>query len=141
MLQRVTRQPNAGARKSFHLNEILSLASGLPLAREGQAAIHRLVAFVMETEASPSSTAANSETVKKCLEEQLPFLKEINLTGLYQIYQYEAQGEETENPYLDVWMEMQLLRYGAEHGVLPFSRWQKQKSAAPASPARSASGA
>ncbi|MEZ0225587.1 MAG: hypothetical protein ACAH83_13610 [Alphaproteobacteria bacterium] len=137
MLQKVSRPPKTGARKSFHLNEILSLASGLPLAREGQAAIHRLVAFVMETDASPSSTAANSETVKKCLEEQLPFLKEINLTGLYQIYQYEAQGEEMENPYLDVWMEMQLLKHGAEHDILPFSRWQMQKSAAPVAMARS----
>lgn len=140
MLQKVSRRP-PGAKKTFHLNEILSLASGLPLAREGQAAIHRLVAFVMETDATSMNTAANTETVKRCLEEQLPFLKEINMTGLYQIYKYDADGEETENPYLDVWMEMQTLRYGAEHGILPFSAWQKQKPVAGAIRSRTTTGA
>jgi hypothetical protein len=133
MLQKVTRRPNA--QKAFHLNEVMSLASGLPLAREGQAAIHRLVAFIMESEASASNTAANAETAKKCIEEQLPFLKEINMAGLYQIYNYEAEAEERENPYLDVWMEMQSLRYGSEHRIMPFNAWQQQKSAA-AAPAR-----
>jgi hypothetical protein len=132
MLQKVTRRPGTNAKKAFHLNEILSLASGLPLAREGQAAIHRLVAFVMENEATSANTAANSETAKKCIEEQLPFLKEINMAGLYQIYNYDAEGEEVENPYLDVWMEMQALRYGTEHSLMPFSRWQQQKAAASA---------
>ena len=133
MLQKVTRRPGPNAKKTFHLDEILSLASGLPLAREGQAAVHRLVAFVMENEANASNTAANAETAKKCLEEQLPFLKEINMAGLYQIYNYDAESEEMENPYLDVWMEMQALRYGPEHNIMPFSRWQLQKNgAAPA---------
>lgn len=132
MLQKVVRRPGSSAKKAFHLNEILSLASGLPLAREGQAAIHRLAAFVMENEANASNTAANAETAKRCLEEQLPFLKEINMAGLYQIYNYDAEGEEMENPYLDVWMEMQALRYGPEHNIVPFSRWQQCKNTAPA---------
>lgn len=130
MLQKVVRRPGPTAQKVFHLNEILSLASGLPLAREGQAAVHRLVAFLMENEANATNTAANADTAKKCLEEQLPFLKEINMTGLYQIYNYDAESEEMENPYLDVWMEMQALRYGPEHNLMPFSRWQQSKQAA-----------
>jgi hypothetical protein len=133
MLQKVTPRPVSGAtaRKSFHLYEILSLVSGLPLAQEGSAAVHRLVAFMMEAEASSLNTTANAETVKQCLEEQLPFLKELNMTGLYQIYRYNADCPDP-NPYLDVWLEMQALRYGEEHALMPFSRWQRQKAPAAA---------
>lgn len=128
MLQKVTRRPGPHGRKVFHLDEILSLFSGLPLASEGQAAIYRLIAFIMESEASPAGAAANAETAKRCVEEQLPFLRELNISGLYQIYNYDTQAEETENPYLDVWMEMQALRYGREHGLVPFNAWQKLKN-------------
>lgn len=138
MLQKVTPRPAGAGRKSFHLYEILSLVSGLPLAQEGSAAIHRLVAYMMESEATSYSTTANADTVKQCLEEQLPFLKELNLSGLYQIFQYNA-GSPDPNPYLSVWLEMQALRYGEEHGVVPLSRWQKQKASA-AAPAQASSG-
>ena len=136
MLQKVVRRPVSSAQKTFHLNEILSLASGLPLAREGQAAVHRLVAFLMENEATATNTQVNAETAKKCLEEQLPFLKEISMAGLYQIYNYAAESEEMENPYLDVWMEMQRLRYGPEHSLMPFSRWQQAKMGVAPAPAK-----
>jgi hypothetical protein len=120
--------PIRTAKKSFHLNEILSLYSGLHLAKEGVAAVHRLVAFLMETEASSYATAEHEASAKKCLEEQLPFLKELNLGGLQQIYNYDS--DDSPNPYLDVWVEMQGLRYGTEHNLVPMSRWNKQKAAA-----------
>ena len=113
------------ARKTFHLNEILSLSTGFLLAREGAAAVHRLVAFVMEEEASAESTARNSDVVRACLQEQLPFLKDVALEGLHAIYKLNMSDE---NPYLQVWREMQELRYGAEHYIVPLSRWNKQKN-------------
>ncbi len=130
MLQKVTPRPGPNARKSFQLNEILSLMSGLPLACEGPVSIYRLVAFVMETDANAAAAAANLETVKQCLREQLPFLEAVDMTGLYQIYNYESAREEIENPYLDVWMEMQTLRYGNDHRVMPFKAWKKAKHSA-----------
>jgi hypothetical protein len=113
------------ARKTFHLNEILSLSTGFLLAREGAAAVHRLVAFVMEEEASPESTARNNDAVRACLQEQLPFLKDVPLEGLHAIFKFDMSDE---NPYLQVWREMQQLRYGAEHYIVPLSRWNKQKN-------------
>lgn len=134
MLQKVSSrmaEPGRTAKKQFHLNEILSLYSGLHLAHEGVAAVHRLVAFLMETEASSRTTAAHEEAAKKCLEEQLPFLKDINLNGLHQIYSYDS--DDSPNPYLDVWVEMQGLRYGTEHSLAPLSRWSKQQAMAASS--------
>jgi hypothetical protein len=128
MLQKTPSRP--GAKKSFPLNDVLSVMSGLPLSDDGQIAVYRLVAFVMETEATACSAAANMETVKQCMQEQLPFLKDVDMSGLYQIYNYESNREEIENPYLDVWMEMQALRHGADHFLMPFSAWQNAKSAA-----------
>jgi hypothetical protein len=141
MLQKVTPRPGPNARKSFQLNEILSLMSGLPLACEGPVAIYRLVAFVMETDANAAAAAANLETVKQCLREQLPFLEEVDMTGLYQIYNYESAREEVENPYLDVWMEMQTLRYGNDHRLMPFNAWKKAKQSAQARASEEAVGA
>lgn len=112
-------------RKSFHLNEILSLSTGFLLAREGAAAVHRLVAYIMETDASAENTARYSKDVKYCLEEQLPFLKDLSLAGLHAIYKYDQSPQ---NPYLDVWREMQGLRYGDEHYIVPLGRWQRQKN-------------
>jgi hypothetical protein len=131
MLQKVTRRPAGGstARKTFHLNEILSVVAGLPLSKEGSAAIHRLVAFMMEAEASSLGTTTNAEAVRRSMEDQLPFLKEVNLAGLHQIYQYNADSPDP-NPYLEVWLEMQALRYGAEHALMPLSRWQGQQQQA-----------
>ena len=48
------------------------------------------------------------ETVKTCIEEQLPFLAEINLGGVYPIYKIDPAPT---NPYLRVWLEMQALRF------------------------------
>lgn len=113
-------------RKSFHLNDILSLSTGFLLAQEGAAAVHRLTAFIMETEASAENTAHYAEAVKKCIEAQLPFLKDVSLAGLHAIYKYNPSAQ---NPYLNVWLEMQALRYGDEHYLVPQSRWQRQQSA------------
>lgn len=112
------------ARKAFHLNEILSLSTGFLLAREGAAAVHRLVAFIMETDASAENTARLGRDAKECLEEQLPFLKDVSLDGLYAIYK---QNPAEDNPYISVWREMQALRYGDEHYLVPRSRWQRRK--------------
>lgn len=112
-------------RKVFHLNDILSISTGFLLAREGVAAVHRLVAFVMEEEASASATALHADVVRQCLQEQLPFLKDVSVAGLHAIYR---QNPSDNNPYLQVWREMQELRYGAEHYIVPLSRWKKQKN-------------
>ena len=118
------RRSRPGVPKSFHLNEILSLTTGLQLAQEGAAALHRLVAFVMETEATAASTAASGETVKRCLEEQLPFLRDVRVSEVYEIYQFNPS---IANPYLRMWLEMQQLRYGDMHDVLSFNAWQEKK--------------
>ncbi|MBI1215078.1 MAG: hypothetical protein GC185_04570 [Alphaproteobacteria bacterium] len=112
------------APKAFHLNEILSLTTGLQLAQEGAAAIHRLVAFVMQTEAGPAGTAAAGETVKRCLEEQLPFLRDVRVSEVYEIYQFNPSPG---NPYLRMWLEMQELRYGDMHDLRCFEAWQAKK--------------
>jgi hypothetical protein len=112
------------SRKSFHLNEIISLSTGFLLAREGVVAVHRLVAFVMETEATAENTAHLGRAAKECIEEQLPFLKDLALDGLYAIFR---QNPRAENPYIRVWCEMQELRYGDEHYLVPRSRWQSRK--------------
>lgn len=121
------------ARKAFHLNDILSLSTGLLLAKEGAAALHRLVAFIMETEAGARSTAHYGEEARKCLIEQLPFLKDVSLAGLHAIYKYNPGSD---NPYLSVWREMQGLRYGDEHYVMPKSRWQRKQASHKLPPAR-----
>jgi len=112
------------AQKFFHLNDIISLTTGLMLAQEGSAALHRLVAFVMGSEADAAQTRANVETVKTCIEEQLPFLAEINLGGVYPIYKIDPAPT---NPYLRVWLEMQALRFGEEHALMTFAAWQARK--------------
>jgi hypothetical protein len=115
--------------KRFHLNDIISLTTGLMLAQEGSAALHRLVAFVMGCDATAAQTRANVETVKACLEEQLSFLSDLSLGGVYPIYKIDPSPS---NPYLRVWLEMQALRFGEEHDIMAFTAWQalkKQKSA------------
>lgn len=112
-------------RKAVHLNDILSLYTGFLLAREGTPALHRLVAFLMETEASPASTALNNDAARACLAEQLPFLKDINYAGLHAIIR---QDPSDKNPYISVWREMQALRFGEEHYLVPAARWARQKN-------------
>jgi len=110
--------------KSFHLNDILSLSTGFLMAREGVGAVQRLVAFIMECDASAEATALYAEKARACLQEQLPFLKDIPLEGLYAIYKYKMTDD---NPYLSVWREMQQLRYGEEHYIVPLLRWERRK--------------
>ena len=112
--------PNSDSKK-FHLNELLSLTTGLMLAQEGAAAMHRLVAFVMETDVDPSLTALHLETVKACVEAQCPFLADVKLESLYPIFKYDPAPT---NPYLTVWLEMQGLHFGEEHAVMTLRAWK-----------------
>ena len=112
------------ARKVFHLNDILCVTTGLMVAKEGPAALHRLVAFIMEDEADAQTTTTKAHQAKACIEEQLPFLKDINVASLYSIYNYKPGRD---NHYLSVWRDMQALRYGAEHALMPLSRWQQRQ--------------
>jgi hypothetical protein len=107
--------------KKFHLNDLLSLTTGLMLAQEGAAAMHRLVAFVMETDADPSLTALHLETVKACIEAQCPFLADVKLESLYPIFKYDPAPT---NPYLTVWLEMQGLHFGEEHEIITLRAWK-----------------
>ena len=112
-------------RKVFHLNDILCLTTGLMLAREGAAALHRLVAFITEEDASARNTAINGHAAQQCVLEQLAFLSEINTASLYSVYQYKSSRN---NPYLDIWLDMMALRYGAEHMLVTRAKWQAQKN-------------
>jgi len=127
MLQKVdtSARSRRTVKKDFHLNAILSLVTGLPLSREGMAGPQRLVAFMMEMDADDSITLEHAATVKQCLEEQLPFVKDINFEGLYHILKMDPSPD---NPYLSVWREMQALRYGEEHALIPLARWQRLKT-------------
>lgn len=120
--------PRASDTKKFHLNDLLSLTTGLLLAQEGTAALHRLVAFVMEADADPALTALHLETVKESIEAQLPILAEVKLSGLYPIFKYDSSPT---NPYLTVWLEMQSLHFGEEHEVMTLRAW-KQSMGIPA---------
>ena len=110
--------------KKFHLNDLLSLTTGLLLAQEGTAALHRLVAFVMEADADPALTALHLETVKESIEAQLPILAEVKLSGLYPIFKYDPSPT---NPYLTVWLEMQGLHFGEEHDVMTLRAWKESQ--------------
>lgn len=116
-----TDTPRGGDTKKFHFNDLLSLTTGMLLAQEGAAAVHRLVAFVMETDADPALTALHIETVKACIQAQCPFLAEVKLSGLYPIFKYDPSPT---NPYLTVWLEMQSLHFGEEHEILTLRAWQ-----------------
>src|SRR5690606_31936360 len=94
---------------------------GLMLAQEGAAAMHRLVAFVMETDADPSLTALHLENVKACIEAQCPFLADVKLESLYPIFKYDPAPT---NPYLAVWLEMQGLHFGEEHEIMTLRAWK-----------------
>ncbi len=125
MLQKVdcaTTAPRRSLRKTFHLNEILSVTTGLQLSAEGSAGIHRLIAFMMETDADEGLTLENADVVRDCIEQQLPFLAEMQMQGLADIIR---QNPSPDNPYLQVWLEMQQLRYGEDHTLIPYSRWQR----------------
>lgn len=113
-------------RKAFHINDIISLYTGYLIAKEGAPALYRLVAFLMECESSAAAAAKYGAEAKQCLEEQLPFLKDVRLDGLYAIIRQKPDGN---SPYLDVWRETQALRFGEEHYLVPQSKWRKQKNA------------
>lgn len=124
MLQNQQEQIEAprSLRKRFHLNEILAVETGLPLTKEGTAAVHRLIAFMMETDAGAEITTAHRAAVRSCLEEQLPFLSDVNFSALAEILKYDPSPD---NPYIRVWAETQALRFGEDHTLIPMARWQR----------------
>ncbi len=125
MLQRVNTEadkPRRSVKKDFHLNAILSLMTGMTLSREGEVGPQRLVAFMMEAQADACVTMENAETVRDCILEQLPFLNDINFDGLHEILRVDPSPD---NPYITVWREMQALKYGEEHALIPLARWQR----------------
>lgn len=131
MLQRVTakaeRNPRSSIQKNFHLNVILSLLTGITLSREGEAGPQRLVAFMMDEQADACVTMENAETVREGILAQLPFLNDINFDGLHEILRVDPSPA---NPYINVWREMQALKFGEEHALVSLSRWQEQSNAA-----------
>ncbi|HYD18813.1 MAG TPA: hypothetical protein VEF76_10080 [Patescibacteria group bacterium] len=128
MLQNVKKRAEETARpvaKTFHLNAILSLITGIPLSREGAAGPQRLAAFMMDDEADHGVAIENADTVRDCLEEQLPFLKDIDFDGLHEILKLDASGS---NPYVTVWRERQALNFGEEHALVPLAAWEFSKA-------------
>src|SRR6218665_909703 len=111
--------------KNFHINDIISLATGMVLAREGSAAVHRLAAFMMAGDADNMETRAHLEKLKSCLHEQFAFLAELRMDAVTPIYKIDPSAS---NPYLTLWLEMQALRFGTEHAVMTYAAWQAQKS-------------
>lgn len=111
--------------KKFHINDIISLATGLMLAREGSAAVLRLAAFMMDDDADNAHTRPHLEKLKTCLHEQFAFLAELRLDAVAPIYKIDPSAT---NPYLTVWLEMQALRFGTEHAVMTYAAWQAQKT-------------
>lgn len=111
--------------KSFALADVLSLVVGLCFSKEnGTAATHRLVGFILETDASAESFVTHAATAKQCVEEQLPFLKQVDLAQLYMFYK--ANPEQADS-YLNIWLEMQEIKYGAAHTLVPLSVWKNQQ--------------
>lgn len=109
------------SRKVFWLEDILSLSTGLLLSAAGAVAVHDLVAFLTETDPSPENTALRSAEARSCLEEQLPFLKQLDLRRLHE--QIKSSGQMASS--LDAWVTMQAHLYGREHALYPRSRWQR----------------
>ncbi len=111
--------------KNFHLADILSLVVGLSFSEENNtAALHRLVGYIMATEATADEFAAQADTAKKCVMEQLPFLKDIDLSQLYMFYKADPAQVDA---YLHVWLEMQELKYGSDHALMPMAQWELQR--------------
>jgi hypothetical protein len=116
------------ASKNFALADILSLVVGLCFSKEnGTVATHRLVGFILEADASAESFVTHAADAKQCVEEQLPFLKQIDLAQLYMFYK--ANPEQADS-YLNIWLEMQEIKYGATHTLMPLSLWKTQQGQA-----------
>jgi len=111
--------------KTFHINDIISLFSGLVLAREGSAAVHRLAAYMMDGDADNAQTRSNIEKLKVCLGEQFAFLSDLQLDAVTSMHKMDPS---TANPYITVWLEMQALRFGEEHRVMTYAAWQAKKA-------------
>ena len=125
MLHGSTCSEQSAVCKKFHINDIISVASGLVLAREGAAAVHRLAAYMMDGDADNAQTRSNLEKLKTCLIEQLPFLSELRMDAVEPIYKMDPS---TSNPYITVWLEMQAMQFGAEHRVMTYAAWQAKKT-------------
>lgn len=108
----IDQQPSL---KSFALADILSLTTGLRLSSPGAQAA--LVGYVT----SANDAAAHAKDAKACLEEQLPFLKTIDLTLLLAAFRRDED-------HVGLWLDVQARRYGAEHHVMPLSRWARRRN-------------
>jgi len=108
--------------KGFALRDILSLASGLSLPG---ADVHGLVAFLTATDKSAQNTAVNGKDARDCLMEQLPFLKNIDITLLHMAFK---QDRAQLDAHLSLWLDAQQKNYGDEHFLMPQSRWQRRKN-------------
>ncbi len=124
MLQGSTCGDNPVSKK-FHINDIISLFSGLVLAREGSAAVLRLAAYMMDGDADNAQTRSNLEKLKICLGEQFAFLSDLQLDAVTSMHKMDPS---TANPYITVWLEMQALRFGEEHRVTTYAAWQAKKA-------------
>lgn len=116
---------DTGASKKFHINDIISLASGLVLAREGSAAVHRLAAYMMDGDADNAQTRSNLAKLESCLHEQFPFLSELRMDAVTPMYKIDPSAS---NPYITVWLEMQAMQFGTEHRVMTYAAWQGKKA-------------
>ena len=110
--------------ETFPTRPLLSLTTGLLLGKDPHE-LHDLVSFIMGGEASAANTAVKAKDAKRCLEEQLPFLKDIDLTLLYAAYKGKPEKIDEQ---LNFWVDIQQKKYGATFDVIPYSRWQKRKN-------------
>lgn len=113
------------SKKVFALEDILSVATGLLLSPSGTAGVHDLVAFLAETEPSPENTALYISGARAGLEEQLPFLRQLDLRGLYERARSSPWRMDA---YTGDWASMQSHLYGEEHQLFSLSRWRRIKS-------------
>lgn len=110
-------------RKFVTLDLLLSVTTGMLLVPEGKEAVAAFAAWMSGVPAAQDDKSILKllPKVKASLEEQLPFLKDINLSGLYPIFRYDPTPA---NAYLKVWLDMQTLRYGEDHGVMTIAAWR-----------------
>lgn len=111
--------------KLFPFHDILSIMAGVPLTAEGEAPLHRLVGFIAEDDACDTITADKLGMVRRCLQDQLPFLSEVGFDELRDVFSYTNSA--ANNPYLSVWMEMKAMKYGEQHRLLPLSVWRQYR--------------
>jgi hypothetical protein len=116
-------------RKYASLDLLLSVVTGMTLNEGGIEAVAAFAGWMAGLSAAetknPDAVLKYMPKVKAALEDQLPFLKDINLSGLRPIFRHDPTPA---NPYLKVWTDMQALRYGEEHAVMTCHAWQQKKA-------------